>query len=104
MKDFHIVYQKGEMNMDKGMGIVIIAGACLLVLFIVTVRNKVEIFLNFCLRAVMGGIAICGINMLLEAWGISCAVGINPVSLLASGTLGFSGVSLLYAVAAFRFL
>jgi len=90
--------------MEKQMGVLMIAGTCLLVLFMVTVKNKVEVILNFCLRAVMGGIAICGINMLLEMWGIPCLVGINLYSLLTSGTLGFSGISLLYAVAAFHFL
>ncbi len=90
--------------MEKQTGILMIAGACVLVLFMVTVKNKIEFFLNFCLRTVMGGIAIYGINLLLDAWGISCMVGINLCSLLTSGILGFSGVSLLYAIAAFRFL
>lgn len=90
--------------MEKQTGVLMIAGACLLVLFMVTVKNKAEFFLNFCLRAVMGGIVICGINILMENWGIPCAVGINLCSLLTSGILGFSGVSLLYAVAAFQFL
>lgn len=90
--------------MEKDMGIVLIGGACLLVLFIVTVKHKAEFVLNFFLRAVLGGIAICGINLFLESCGIPCRVGINPVSLLTSGTLGLSGVSLLYAVSAFHIL
>ena len=90
--------------MEKQTGILIIVGACLLVLFMVTVKQKTELFLNFCLRAVMGGIAIYGINLALEGFGIPCAVGFNLLSLLTSGTFGFSGVSLLYAVAAFAFL
>ena len=90
--------------MEKQTGILIIVGACLLVLFMVTVKQKTELFLNFCLRAVMGGIAIYGINLALEGFGIPCAVGINLLSLLTSGTFGFSWVSLLYAVAAFAFL
>ncbi len=90
--------------MEKQTGVLIIAGACLLVLFLVTVKQKAEFFLNFCLRAVMGGIAIYGINLLLASFGIPCSVGINLLSLLTSGTFGFSGVSLLYAVAAFSFL
>lgn len=90
--------------MEKQMGILMIAGACLLVLFIVLVKNKLEFLLNFCLRAVMGQIAIFGINYLLESNGISCSVGMNLYSLLTAGTLGFSGVSLLYAVAAFPLL
>ena len=90
--------------MEKGMGIIMIAGTCLLVLFMVMVKHKTELFLNFCLRAVMGGIAIYGINILLERWEIPCTVGINLYSLLTSGVLGFSGVSLLYAVSAFPLL
>ena len=90
--------------MEKETGVLVIAGACILVLFMVTVKRKAEFFLNFCLRAVLGGISIYGINLLLETWGIPCSVGINIFSLLTSGTLGVSGVSLLYAIAAFRFL
>lgn len=90
--------------MEKEMGVIVIAGACMLVLFMVLVKRRIEFFLNFCLRAVMGGISIYGINLLLAAWGISCSVGINFCSLLTSGILGFSGVSLLYAVAAFPLL
>ena len=52
----------------------------------------------------MGGIVICLINSMLKRWGIDCQVGLGPVSLLTSGTLGFSGVSLLYAVSAFHLL
>ena len=90
--------------MEKGTGLLVIAGACLLVLFMVAVKHKTEFFLDFCLRTVMGGISIYGLNLLLETWGISCAVGINLFSLLTSGILGFSGVSLLCAVAAFPLL
>lgn len=90
--------------MEKGMGVLMIGGACLLVLFMVTVKHKAEFCLNFLLRAAMGGIAIYGINLLLEMWGIPCSVGINLCSLLTSGTLGFSGVSLLYAISAFPLL
>ncbi len=90
--------------MEKETGVLVIAGACLLVLFMVLVKRKAELFLNFCLRAVMGAISIYGINLLLAVWEIPCSVGINLLSLLASGIFGFSGVSLLYAIAAFRFL
>ena len=90
--------------MEKEIGMAVIVGACLVVIFFVAVKRKLEFILNFCLRAVMGGIAICVVNLVLESMGISCAVGINLCSLLTSGTLGFSGVSLLYAIAAFHFL
>ena len=57
--------------MEKGTGVLVIAGACLLILFMVTVKRKMEFFLNFCLRAAMGGISIYGINLLLQTWGLS---------------------------------
>ncbi len=59
------------------MGVAVIAGACLLVLFMVLVKRKAELFLNFCLRAVMGAISIYGVNLLLASWEIPCSVGIN---------------------------
>ncbi|MCC8140572.1 MAG: pro-sigmaK processing inhibitor BofA family protein [Lachnospiraceae bacterium] len=90
--------------MDKTSGIFVIAGACLLVLFMVTVKRKAEILLNFCLRAVLGGIAIHAVNTAFSLWGISCCVAIGPLSLLTSGILGISGVSLLFAISAIRFL
>lgn len=90
--------------MEKEKGMLLIIGACLLVLFLVTAKHKAEMLLNFCIRSVMGAIVIFGINMVMANWGIPCAVGLNLWSLLTSGTLGFSGVSLLYAVAAVRLL
>ena len=103
-KYFHIVKQKGDESLEKWTGVMAIVGMCLLVLFLVTVKRKAEMFLNFCIRTVLGGISICGINFLLVNWGIPCVVGINPCSLLTSGILGFSGVSLLYAISAFPLL
>ena len=90
--------------MEKQTGMLAIAGVCVLVLFVVLVKRKIEFLLNFCLRAVMGGIVICGVNYFLRSQGIPCEVEIGPYSLLTSGTLGFSGVSLLYAVSAFPLL
>ena len=74
-------------RMDKGMGFLTIAGSCVAVLFVVLVKHKAEVIMNFCIRAVLGQIAIYGIN-----------------SLLSSGILGFSGISLLYAILALRLL
>ncbi len=87
--------------MDKETGMIVIIGACLMVLVLVTMKNKAELLLNFCLRAVMGGIAIFGINVFMEMCGLSVRVGVNMASLLVSGVFGVSGVSLLYAIAAF---
>ena len=90
--------------MDTEMGMLAVIGVCAFVLCLVTGKNRVEWILNFALRAVLGGISIFGINSLLSMGGLGFFVGINPISLLTSGTLGFSGVSLLYAIAALNFL
>ena len=46
---------------------------------------------------------IC-VNDLLATQGVSLAVGINPITLLTTGSLGFGGVALLYAILACQFL
>ncbi len=48
--------------MEKGTGMLLIAGACVLVLLIGSIKNRMEWMLNFGIRTVMGGIAICLIN------------------------------------------
>lgn len=40
--------------MDKGMGFLTIAGSCVAVLFVVLVKHKAEVIMNFCIRAVLG--------------------------------------------------
>lgn len=90
--------------MDKEMGFLAIVGSCAGVLFVVLVKHKAEMLMNFCIRAVMGQIAIYGINSLLSFYEIPVRAGMNLVSFLTSGTLGFSGVSLIYAILALRLL
>lgn len=53
--------------MEKEKGMLLIIGACLLVLFLVTVKHKAEMLLNFCIRSVMGGIVILGS---IQCWQI----------------------------------
>lgn len=60
--------------------------------------------LNFFLRMVYGAIGIEMFNLVFTALGISVSVGLNFVSLLTVGTLGFSGLALLFAISAFRIL
>ena len=52
--------------MEKGTGMLLIAGACVLVLLIGSIKNRMEWMLNFGIRTVMGGIAICLINSMLS--------------------------------------
>lgn len=83
---------------------VVVGGACGLVLLIVVLKQRAQIVLNFLVRLILGVICIFLINDFLADQGIEVAVGLNPISLLTSGTLGFSGVALLYAISACKFL
>lgn len=56
------------------------------------------------MRGFVGLVAIYFINLFLEQQGIIGQVGINIVTFLASGTLGFPGVALLYGITFFGIL
>ena len=65
--------------METGTGMLLIAGACVLVLLIGSIKNRMEWLLTFGIRHVMGGIATCLINSMMKRWGIDCQVGLGPV-------------------------
>ena len=60
--------------------------------------------INFLIRAVFGAIGIQIINAILLSQNISIFVGLNPLTLCPAGTLGISGIGLLYGIAAFGIL
>lgn len=70
-------------------GIIMIGGACGLVLLIAAMRSKTELLLNFILRCVLGTLAIYFINAFLDAQGFPGHVGIGAASVIVCGTLGF---------------
>ena len=80
------------------------AGMLLLVLGIVLLKQKSQIVWNFLVRSVLGAICILFTNDFLAAQGIAVAVGLNPVSLLTVGTLGFGGLAALYGILFTQFL
>lgn len=59
---------------------------------------------RFVVRTILGMSMIFFFNQVLASAGISLAVGYNPVSVAATGTLGVPGVILLYGIAGCRFL
>lgn len=63
-----------------------------------------EQILNMLLRGILGTIAIYFINSALEAMGLSLGVGINAVTVLTSGILGFPGLLALYGIGFYKFL
>lgn len=82
----------------------LMAGVCALVLLIILLKRRAQIVLGFLVRMVLGMICIAFTNDLLAAQGIALSVGMNPISLLTTGTLGFGGVALLYGILACKFL
>lgn len=56
------------------------------------------VVVNFIVRAVVGAALIFFINQFLTDYGIDVTVGINPVTVVTSGTLGVPGVALLYGI------
>lgn len=68
------------------------------------VQDNTMKVLNFLLRMVFGAIGIQIINMVLISQNIAIFVGLNVLTLLTVGTLGISGLGLLYGIAAFGIL
>ncbi len=81
-----------------------IAGVCGLVLIIAVLKQRAQLLLNFLVRVALGSICILFTNDFLAERGIALSVGLNPVSLLTAGALGFSGVALLYGIVACKYL
>lgn len=53
---------------------------------------------NFLTRAVVGTAMIFFINEFLAMQNIDVSVGLNPITVVTSGTLGTPGVALLYGI------
>lgn len=90
--------------MDRVIWFGVIAGSCALVLCIALLKRRSQLVLNFLVRVALGAVGIIFTNDFLVQQGISIAVGLNPVSLLTVGVLGFGGFALLYAIMASKFL
>ncbi|MCI8861084.1 MAG: Pro-sigmaK processing inhibitor BofA [Lachnospiraceae bacterium] len=65
--------------------------------------NRMKV-LNFLLRMVFGAIGIQIINAILISQNVGVFVGLNILTLLTAGSLGISGVGLLYGISAFGIL
>lgn len=73
-------------------------GVCAAVLLLISVRSRAEWLLNFILRMVMGSLSILAINAALLSLGFSGGIGINMITVLTSGFLGFPGLAALYGI------
>ena len=84
--------------MELYQGAFFIIAVLAMVMLIMAVKTNSMLILNFVLRSVVGTLLIFGGNYLVEAIGFSVSVGLNPVSVLTSGILGFPGVLLLFGI------
>lgn len=90
--------------MPGSQGMLIIIGVCAAVLLFVSLRSRTEWLLNFILRTVLGSLAILVINASLLSLGISGGIGLNPVTVLTTGILGFPGLAALYGIYFYKML
>ena len=90
--------------MNNNPGIILIVGACIVVLLIGAVKGKMEWMLNIVLRSIMGALMIHFTNMALAVVGVSLGVGINALTILTSGILGFPGLLALYGIGIYKVL
>ncbi len=81
-----------------------VVAVCLLVVLFGAMRKKMEWLLNVIMRSILGIIAMYFINQALAEAGLFLGVGINPVTVLTSGILGFPGLMALYAIGLYQFL
>lgn len=90
--------------MNQEMGIFVMAAICGFVIVIAVLKKRAQFVLNFFVRTVLGAIVMIFVNDLLKKQGMDLYVGLNTVSLLTAGSLGFPGVVLLYGIMAAKFL
>ncbi|MDE6663705.1 MAG: pro-sigmaK processing inhibitor BofA family protein [Lachnospiraceae bacterium] len=90
--------------MERSSAVAAIIFVCVIVLLIGAFGRKIEWIINFVLRAVMGTIGIYFLNNFLMLKDISVTVGINPMTVLTSGILGFPGLVVLYGINFFKVL
>lgn len=90
--------------MDYYISGIMIAAACVLVLLIGAFRRKKEWIINFIFRAVTGTVAMFFLNGFFVSKGVAIAIGINPVTVLTSGVLGFPGLIMLYGINIYKIL
>lgn len=90
--------------MDYYISGMMIVGVCVLVLLIGALRRKKEWLVNFVFRAVTGTVAVFFLNGFLVSKGLAIAIGINPITVLTSGILGFPGLLMLYGINLYKIL
>lgn len=89
---------------DNTLGMAALIVICVIVLLMGIMKRKMEWLLNVLMRSILSTIAIYFVNGALSWAGISLNVGINPVTVLTSGILGFPGLIAIYGVGIYNIL
>lgn len=84
--------------MEQYQGEIIIIGVCGIIILILTVKANSPFIFKLILRSLVGSILILGGNQLLHLYGFAGNIGLNPVTVLTTGILGFPGVILLFSI------
>ena len=96
--------ERAVVEMNYYISGMMIVGVCVLVLLIGALRRKKEWLVNFVFRAVTGTVAVFFLNGFLVSKGLAIAIGINPITVLTSGILGFPGLLMLYTINLYKIL
>ena len=83
---------------DVKCGALVILGVCLLILIIGILKKKAVFLLNFMARLVLCLICVYFLNSFFTSRGLQVSIGVNPVSVLTLGSLGFCGMAALYGI------
>lgn len=89
---------------NRTSGMLALVAVCAVVLFMGVIKKRSEWLLNILMRSILGTIAIYFVNGALAGAGINLGVGINPVTVLTSGILGFPGLLAIYGVGVYKYL
>ena len=95
---------EGAGKMGNSTAIMFIILVCMALVLFCAVRKKWEWLLNVVMRSVLGAIAIYFINMGLGFLGFFPGIGVNVITVLTSGILGFPGVLVLYGLWIYQLL
>ena len=84
--------------------ILIVTAIAAVTLFVIILKGRTEWLLNLLMRSILGTVAIYFINEWLNDMGIPMGIGVNPITVLTSGVLGFPGLLALYGIGFYKSL
>lgn len=104
MRVLYLTLEREKVMSENMMRVAAVGVACAAVLVVGVMKKKIEWVLNIFMRSILGTIAIYFINSGLATAGIDVGVGINPVTVLTSGILGFPGLAAIYGIGFYQIL